>query len=164
MLNSQRIITLERDYEHLARALDMARHSPDPATQVGAVIASRHGVLVAAGFNALPPGLAPTLWRMLDRETKLKLIVHAEMSAICCAARHGRIIEGGTLYLAATDDTDLVWGGPPCTRCTVHLIQAGITTVVSYRQKPGPSKWHDDLNFARDILVEAHVTLLELPV
>jgi deoxycytidylate deaminase len=71
-----------------------------------------------------------------DKETKLRLVVHAEVNAILNAARVGIPLKGCTLYLAATDDTGAVWGGPPCTRCSLDMIQAGITRVVSLPFKP----------------------------
>ena len=84
------------------------------------------------------------------------------MNAILAAARTGLRLKGCTLYLCATDDTELVWGGPPCTRCTVEIIQVGISEIVSLPVKPVPSKWHEDLIVARGLLSEAGITYREL--
>ena len=51
------------------------------------------------------------------------------------AARIGIPLQGCTLYFAQTDDTGLVWGGVPCTRCTDHILMAGIAEVISYPAK-----------------------------
>jgi len=90
------------------------------------------------------------------------LVVHAEMNAILGAARLGARLKGCTLYLAATDDSGLVWGGPPCTRCTVEIIQAGLGAIVSYTAKKIPSRWHDDLAMARALIEEVGITYREL--
>lgn len=114
------------------------------------------------GFNGFPRGIEDTLERLHDRDMKLKLIVHGEMNAILNAVRIGVSTRGCTLYLAATDDTGLIWGGPPCTRCTVEIIQSGITSIVSFEPKSVPSKWHDDLAFSRTLLSEAKIRYREL--
>ena len=128
--------TSERwDRHFLQLALAHARMSKDPSTQVGAVIVGPDREIRSAGFNGFPRGIADTPERLANRDTKLELIVHGELNAITAAARVGIPLLGCTLYVAATDDTGLVWGGPPCTRCTVHVIQAGIRHVCSAPQK-----------------------------
>lgn len=151
------------DQHFLDRALREASMSKDPNTRVGAV-AVRDRIPIMSGFNGFPMGIEDTKARLNDREVKLKLIVHAEQNVIALAGRRGVALEGSTLYLAATDDTGLVWGGPPCTRCTVHLIQAGIREVVSRPLKPTPSKWHDDLAMAQELLRKAGILYREVPV
>ena len=99
---------------------------------------------------------------MADRDTKLKLIVHAETNAILNAARIGVSVKGCTLYLAATDDSRMVWGGPPCTRCTVEIIQTGISRICSYPVKAIPSRWHADLEQARKLIEEAGMDYQEV--
>lgn len=54
-----------------------------------------------------------------------------------------------------------MWGGPPCTRCTVEMIQAGITEVVAYPPK-AVSKWKEHLELARTLLEEAGVGYREV--
>lgn len=137
--------------------------SKDPSTRVGAVIVGPQREVRSTGFNGFPRLICDSPERLNDRERKLKLIVHAEMNAVLAAARIGVPLEGCTLYLAATDDTGLVWGGPPCTRCTVELIQAGIKEVVSRPVKAVPSRWHADLAVAHDLLAEARVAYREVP-
>lgn len=164
LLHFQHAFTISHSRRHLERALNEARKSPDPATQVGAVLVSNgSGSIISWGCNTLPHGIEPTLARLQVRETKLKLMVHAEVNAILSAARAGRMTDGCTLYLAATDETRMVWGGPPCCACTLNVIQAGIRRVVSFEQKCGFSKWHADLAVARNLLAEAGVELIEVP-
>lgn len=83
------------------------------------------------------------------------------MNAVLAAARVGVPLKGCTLYLAATGEEG-VWGGPPCTRCTVEIIQAGITEIVSWPERATPSKWHSDLCMSRQLLNEAGITYREV--
>lgn len=150
------------DNHFLELALLHSRMSKDPSTRVGSVIVGSDREVISAGFNGFPRGVADTAERLADRDQKLKLIVHAEMNAVLAAARLGIRVKGCVLYLAANDDSGLVWGGPPCTRCTVEIIQAGITEVVSYPVKAVPSRWHEDLKLSRQILEEAGVNYREV--
>lgn len=156
-------VTNRWDLHFLRLALDNATMSKDPRTQVGSVIVGPDREIRSAGFNGFPRGIADTLERLHDRETKMKLVVHGEMNAILNAARIGISTKGCSLYLAATDETGLVWGGPPCTRCVVEIIQAGITEIVSFGVKSAPSRWHDDLAFARKLLDEVGIVYREIP-
>lgn len=136
--------------------------SKDPSTRVGCVIVGPDREIRASGFNGLPRGIADTPERLNDRETKLNLIVHAEVNAICQAARTGVSVAGCTLYLLATDSSGQQWGGAPCVRCTVELIQAGISSVVTLPFKTAPSRWADSVALARDLLVEAGIDYREV--
>lgn len=150
------------DKHFLEMALHHSRLSKDPSTKVGAVIVGPDRELLSAGFNGFPRGIVDDPLRLGDREIKLKLVVHAEMNAALAAARVGMRIKGCTMYLAATDDSGMVWGGPPCTRCTVEIIQTGIIEIVSYPPKAIPSRWHEDLTLSRALLCEAGVIYREL--
>lgn len=150
-----------RHFLHLAE--ECAAMSKDPSTRVGAVIVGPDLEIRSTGFNGLPRGIADTPAQLTDRDTKLRLVVHAEMNAILNAARVGIPLKGCTLYLAATDDSGMVWGGPPCTRCVVEIIQAGLAAIVSYPKKSVPSRWHEDLLQAGELLNEAGVAYEEVP-
>jgi dCMP deaminase len=150
----------DNHFLHLAQV--RAGMSKDPSTRVGAVIVGPDKEERATGFNGFPRGIADLPERLNDRETKLQLVVHAELNAIVQAARVGVSVKECTLYLAATDDSGMVWGGPPCTRCTVHVIQAGIRRVVSRPRKAVPSRWHADLDVAAALLAEAGVAYHEV--
>lgn len=140
-----------------------ARMSKDPLTRVGAVIVGPDREVRSTGFNGLPRGIADTADRLIDRDVKIRLIVHAEINAVMNAARVGTPLLGCTLYLLATDDSRATWGGAPCTRCTVEIIQAGIGEVVSLPFKQDKSsKWLDDVALARNLLSEASVAYREV--
>lgn len=151
------------DRHFLALALLNARMSKDPSTQVGAVIVGPDREVRSTGFNGFPRGIIDTPERLNDREQKLRLIVHAETNAILNAARIGVSVKGCTLYLTATDSSGLVWGGPPCTRCTVEIIQSGIAEIVSYPVKAIPSRWHEDLKLSGELLRECAMRFREVP-
>ncbi len=156
------------DQHFLALCREHARMSKDPSTRVGAVIVGPDREVRSSGFNGFPRGIADTKERLYDRDTKLSLIVHAEMNALMNAARIGVSTKGCTMYLIATDNQPMPgavaheWGGPPCERCTVHVIQAGIVEVVSLPFKNVPSRWAASIAVARDLLIEARVAYREV--
>lgn len=150
------------DLRFLELAKLVASWSKDPSTKVGAVIVGPGGEIRSTGFNGFPRGVEDTDERLANREEKLALVVHAEMNAVLNAARFGTRLEGCTMYLAATDQSGAVWGGPPCTRCTVETIQAGISTIVSYPKKSAPSRWQSSLAAAEALLTEVGVKFVEV--
>lgn len=150
------------DLRFLELAKLTASWSKDPSTKIGAVVVGPDMEIRSTGFNGFPRGVEDTDERLNNREEKLALVVHAEMNAILNAARVGTRIEGCTMYLAATNKSGAVWGGPPCVRCAVEVIQAGITTVVSYPKKSAPSRWQSSLAAAEVLLKEAGVNLVEV--
>lgn len=148
--------TKKWDRHFLAMALACAQMSKVPSTIVGVVVVGPDGEIRSTGFNGFPRGITDTEDRLSDRDTKLQLMVHAECIAICNAARIGVSLKGCTLYLAASDHAGNVWGGAPCTRCTMHVIQAGIESVVTYAPKDVPSRWHDEaIKAGKQYLIEA---------
>lgn len=158
---------LRWDRHFLRLATVHSEMSKDPNTIVGSVIVGPDREIVSSGFNGFPRGIKDTPERLNDREVKLKLIVHAEMNAILAAARMGAKLKGCTLYLAAMkaegkEGAGVFWGGPPCTRCTVEIIQSGISEIVSYPVKSIPSKWHNDLELARRLLDESGILYREI--
>lgn len=58
--------------------------------------------------------------------TEYGRVVHAEMSAVCDAARLGRSIKGATLYCTTF----------PCHNCTKHILASGIKRVVYMEPYP----------------------------
>ncbi len=155
-------MTKPSDRDYLDFAFRCALASPDPSTKVGAVLVDQCGNIISTGYNCFPAGIAATSARLDVHETKLRLIVHAEMNAILAAARVGVPTKKSVLYLAATDAGGQVWGGVPCVRCTVEIIQAGIREIVAFPQKEAFSKWHADLAEARSLLAEAGVAIREV--
>lgn len=146
----------EREAKWDRRFLELARHvaswSKDPSTQVGAVIVNPERIVVGMGYNGFPRGVDDRPERYDDRETKYKLVVHAELNAILAAGRQ------------AQDATIYVWpsfGRPSmCTGCAKAAIQAGIWRSVGYQPPPGDeraARWQKELDAALTMCIEAGV-------
>ena len=130
------------------RFLDMAKlvstWSKDPSTKVGAVIVDPSNRLVSVGYNGFPKHITDNE-RLLDREKKYDIIVHAEVNAILFANKK---VNGCTIY---------TWPFQPCPRCAGLIIQSGISRVVSVRNRN--PRWVDDFITAKQLLLEASVKL-----
>jgi dCMP deaminase len=141
------------DQRFLYQAAFVAAWSKDPSTKVGAV-AVRDRRILATAYNGLPAGILDTPARLLDREMRLSLTVHAEANLLTYAARHGACLMGSTVY---------VYPLLPCSNCCVLLIQAGIDRVVvpDFVQ---PMRWAESAARARQAFLEAGVGVDQLPI
>lgn len=63
---------------------------------------------------------------MVTDLTEYGRVVHAEMNAVCDAARRGVALKGATLFCTTF----------PCHNCTKHIIAAGITRVIFMEPYP----------------------------
>ncbi len=132
------------DHRFLALAEHISNWSKDPSTQVGAVIThTRSKRVVSMGFNGFPAGVEDTQERLDDRETKYELVVHAEQNALMFA---GDRAEDGTLYVHPL---------PPCARCAVIIIQAGIVRVVCDQPDFEHERWGEQAKTADAMFREA---------
>ena len=132
------------------RFLDLAKlcgsWSKDPSTQVGAVIVDGNNRIVSIGFNGFPQGVEDSEERLVDREIKYDIIVHAEANALMFASKS---VEGCTLY---------TWPFQPCSRCAGLIIQSGITRVVSVVHEG--ERWKKNFSISRNLFEEAGVELV----
>jgi len=135
-------------------ALGMAHHvaklSKDPSTKVGAVIFDPQRRIVSAGYNGFARGVLDTDSRLTHRETKYKLVLHAEKNAILFAT-------------GCTHDCTLVVTHPCCAQCAALIIQAG----VRYVMWPKPTaefeeRWRHDLLLTWEQFNEAGVIVTEI--
>jgi len=140
------------------RYLDLARNVSEwskDRTRVGAVVVSEAGQVVAQGYNGFPRGVADTIDRLSDRETKLKYVVHAEMNCIYNACHSGICLRGSSLY---------VHGLPVCSECAKGVIQVGVKRVVaSYdmdKFKSAPH-WVESGELSKSMFREAGVECME---
>ncbi len=150
------------DRHFLRLAFVHAQMSKDPSTKVGAIVVGPDRGIISAGFNGFPRGIADAPDRLNDRDTKMRLVIHGEMNAILAAAKSGSAVGGCSLYVAATDASGSIWGGPPCIRCTVEAIQAGIIEFVSWPARSAPSRWAESLREARAVIEEAGLLYREI--
>ena len=127
----------------------IAEWSKDPRTKVGCVIADKEHNQLSSGFNGFPRGIADD-GRLLERDVKLRIIVHAEANAIAAAARNGHSLKGSVAFITL----------PPCSQCASLLIQAGISQVCFLK---GQSEhWEDNWKLAKSLLSEAGVMWMEI--
>ena len=143
---------LER-YRWDMRFLDMAKlissWSKDPSTQVGSVIVDSNNRVVSVGYNGFPQGISDDS-RLDNRETKYKMILHAERNALLFAQRP---LEGCTIY---------TYPFMPCPSCASMIIQSGISSVISYMNKD--ERWEKEFELSRQIFKEVGVFLYEYPL
>lgn len=135
----------------LRLASDIASWSKDPSTQVGCVLV-RDRRIVSTGYNGLPRGISDSFDRLIDREKKYEMTVHAEINAVTTAALHGVSTEGSTAYVTFQ----------PCSRCAAVLINAGIREVYVSADTIIPNRWLDNMILAANLLKEAGIPLQTL--
>ena len=146
------LTTSEIDRGRLNEAYQYANEtSPDPSTKNGAVLIGRDGSILTYGVNRFPTGVAETESRLTDKETKYRLVVHAENGAVFNAARHGKIVNGATLYCPFY----------ACSECAKAIVQSGIIRVVGHAQlmalASAHTTWVKSITDAWDVLHEAGV-------
>jgi dCMP deaminase len=139
-------MTTEWDARFMRLALEVASWSKDPSTKVGCVLVKDKKV-VSTGYNGFPKNLSDNLERLVNREEKYEITVHAEVNAVTTAALHGVSTEGCSAYVTFN----------PCSRCAAVLINAGINTVYSYAGAKIPERWLVNFILASKILAEAGV-------
>ena len=136
------------DERFLGLAGFVAGWSKDPSTQVGAVIANANTKrVISMGFNGFPAGVEDSSERLERRELKYEMIVHAEANALLFA---GPVAEGCTLYVTPL---------PPCARCAVLIIQAGISRVVCPTPDKTKEPWATQSQISEEMFSEAKVQL-----
>lgn len=119
--------------------------SKDPSTQVGAVIVDDDKRIVSIGFNGFPKGVKDSQKRLVDRDEKYAIIVHAEANALMFA---NRSVEGCTLY---------TWPFQPCSRCAGLIIQSGIKRVVSVVHDD--KRWKKNFEISQKLFTESGIIL-----
>ena len=142
----------------MRRFMDMAVHvsewSKDPSNKIGAVIVDpKTRRILSLGYNGFPSGVEDDT-RLNDRETKRRLVVHAEMNAIYNAAKNGVNIEGAWMFVS---------GLPSCHDCAKGIKQSGIAHVINVCVRLGEinSHWHTSHVTAVEIIGEDNITYME---
>lgn len=132
------------DTYFLKLAMLASERATCPRMHCGCVIAREHHVL-STGYNGSLPG-TPHCYKdgCLVVDNHCVRTNHAEINAICQAARHGMALQGGTAYVT----------NMPCTSCAKALIAVGIVRVVVF------SNYHDSL--AERFFAESKVSLVRM--
>lgn len=107
------------DKVFMSLAVDIAKRSKDPNTQVGAVIVTRDNRIRSLGYNGPPRGMYDANVPWDKRPDKYDWIIHAEENAWLFALEQGSI-DGCRIYTS----------GFPCSRCTLRLAHLGVRDVV----------------------------------
>ena len=141
------IIDSKWDKRFLLLAKEVSTWSKDPSKQIGAVAIGNEGQVLSQGFNGFPRGINDDPSRYEDRETKYKLVVHAEMNVIYNATYNGVSLDGSNLY---------VYGLPVCSDCAKGIIQVGINKVIMPEQNI-PDRWKDSWSNTKDLFDEAGI-------
>jgi dCMP deaminase len=133
-----------------ARFMELAKHvagwSKDPSSTVGAVIVRPDRTICSMGFNGLPRGVEDRPERLLDRDQKLRYMVHAEANAIL------------TAHEQLTNYAIYVWPLHPCCHCAAAIIQSGIKEV--HCLGTVHPKWSESFEVAKTMFNETEVNLI----
>ena len=131
------------DTRFLGLAAHISSWSKDPSSQVGAVITDGNRI-VSLGYNGFAAGVDDTDARLVDRDVKLNLTIHAEENAMIFAKRD---LSGCTVYVTH-----------PCPRCASKLIQEEVARVVYITPSEDfLSRWAADLELSGEMYREAGV-------
>ena len=134
------------DRRYMQIAQTVATWSKDPSTKIGAVAIGEKGQVLCTGYNGFPRKIEDIPTRYAIRETKYKLVVHAEMNAIYNATYNGVSLDGATIY---------VYGLPVCSECAKGLIQTGIKKVVMHGQVE--DRWKESWELTEKLFQETGV-------
>ena len=134
------------DVRFMRMAHEVASWSKDPSTKVGCVLVKDRKI-ISMGYNGFPRLIEDDPNRLIDREVKYEMTVHAEQNAVITAALHGISTAGSTAYVTFR----------PCSRCAAVLINAGISTVVVSAADDIPSRWLKNFQLAAELLNEAGI-------
>ena len=139
------------DIFYLKLAQTVSTKSKDPSTKVGAVIVRPDMTVAGLGFNGFPRFMPDNPEWLNNREEKYSRVIHAEMNALLHTKE---MVRGYTMYCTLL----------PCDRCIVHVIQAGIDTIV-VPEPPEDLKirWADAFNRSKQYAQECDVLIYEVP-
>ena len=130
---------------YIRLAYEVATWSKDPDCAVGAVLVSPDGCQVSHGYNGFPRGISDRAERLLNKQIKNAMMVHAEVNAILNCHADTR---GWALYCTKA----------PCHHCAGAIIQAGITSVVFPELNPD-SSWRTSGLLAISMFAEAGINM-----
>lgn len=125
----------------------VASWSKDPSSKIGAVIVDSQNRVISTGFNGFPVGVKDTDERLWDRETKYKMVLHAEENAIMFAKQN---LDGCSIYV-----TEM----PPCSHCAALIVQSGIKCVY-VPDSDIPERWRESVELTKQMFKEAEVKLI----
>lgn len=135
-------LRLTKDSYFLSIADQIKSRSPDPKTQVGAVLVDNNDRIVGTGYNGPPPGFDDQSLDWTNRESVYPFIVHAEMNAILYSG--ARYDERAKLYVTVS----------PCKDCIKLIAASGIKTIF-FRDR------YKDYSVVQELAKKFGITLIE---
>jgi dCMP deaminase len=135
--NVERVLKWDERFLNIAK--EVASWSKDPSTKVGAVCVN-HRHIVSTGYNGFPASVADDE-RLDNRDTKYKMVIHAEVNAILRADKFF-----GSLYC---------WPLPPCSSCASLIIQKQVFEVIAPAH--WPERWDESIQLSLELFREANV-------
>lgn len=139
------------DFRFLELAKLVSTWSKDPSTKTGSVIIRPDMSVVSVGFNGFAKKMRDQKSFYEDRPTKYSRIIHCEINAILQAKQN---LEGCVLY---------TYPFLTCDRCSVHVIQSGITRVVApVCPEDKKERWAEAFERSKSYYREAGVQFVEL--
>jgi len=137
------------DQRYMELAKHVASWSKDPSTKVGAVLVGLDRRHIALGYNGFPHGIRDTDERLGTRAVKLKLVQHAERN----------VLDHSTFD---TNGSTLIVTRFPCSECAKSIISKRIARVIYLADAAYGDRWLDEIRWAREMLVESGVLLMEV--
>ena len=135
-----------------------AKKSKDKFTGIGAVAVGEGHIILSTGYNGFVRYADDEKSERHERPEKYDWTVHAEMNVVCNAARHGTKLLNSSLYITAH----------PCIECAKAIVQAGIVEVIIPSKENDPfwqqgrwGEWEDNFKKAREIMLEAHIKMVD---
>jgi dCMP deaminase len=139
--------TMKWDTRFIEMATLVSSWSKDPSTKVGCVLVDKKRRVVSVGFNGPP---SKTIDAEYQREVRLRRSIHAEANALHFATSD---VSGCTAYITH----------PPCSHCTAHLIQRGVSRIVARRGTSDfETRWGDDIRESHAMCSESGVVIVYL--
>ncbi len=133
--------------------IGVASWSKDPSTQVAAGLVNPFNRLTVVGFNGFPQGIDDAEHRLVDREWKHRVIIHAEQNVLDIAPEP--YLMGYTLYSTY----------PICNGCAKTIISRRVSRVVmivpEFSMTGVPvGDWRHDWDMCFNWFFEAHVQVM----
>ena len=139
---------------YLKLAKEIASWSKDPSTKCGCVAVDPNtGAILSQGYNGFPRGIDDSAYRLNDRETKYKYMIHAEQNCIYNACMNGVSLNGSIIY---------IYGLPSCSECAKALIQVGAKAVYYGFEKKLPDHWKESTDFSESLFKEGIVEYADI--
>ena len=136
----------------------VASKSKDRSVKVGAVARGEGNRVLETGYNGFVRFVDDDDDERHERPEKYNWTAHAELNVICNAARSGTALLGAALYVTTH----------PCKDCAKAIVQAGFNEVIIPSKENDPfwkagrwGDWEDNFEKAREIMLEAHIRMVD---